>query len=245
MAQLKCPECGKTFDDTEQACPNCGCPVSLMATQESGRLSKSQNRMIALAMPIGIMALLIVLQDVFDLICTMFNFEMFDSKLGIVIQIIDYLFVLITFTLLLIWFLSLSKGSVKRSKTKKISVVAIVGISCFILYSIFLIWVRLTLYISNRGSLTLFNGWTIVNYFLNLIKYIMFGGAFCALSGLFKGNMKVYALLTGILFLLTGALGGIFPNGNRSLQWVFEGLSILRYITIALFFFGFSKTYKS
>lgn len=28
MTQLKCPECGKEFDDTKQACPDCGCPAS-------------------------------------------------------------------------------------------------------------------------------------------------------------------------------------------------------------------------
>lgn len=27
MTQLKCPECGKEFDDTKQACPDCGCPA--------------------------------------------------------------------------------------------------------------------------------------------------------------------------------------------------------------------------
>lgn len=28
MATIKCPECGKTFNDTKQACPNCGCPAN-------------------------------------------------------------------------------------------------------------------------------------------------------------------------------------------------------------------------
>jgi uncharacterized membrane protein YdbT with pleckstrin-like domain len=28
MRTLKCPECGKTFNETEKACPNCGCPSS-------------------------------------------------------------------------------------------------------------------------------------------------------------------------------------------------------------------------
>jgi len=27
MTILKCPECGKKFIDTDQACPNCGCPA--------------------------------------------------------------------------------------------------------------------------------------------------------------------------------------------------------------------------
>lgn len=27
MKELKCPECGKEFSNTEQACPNCGCPA--------------------------------------------------------------------------------------------------------------------------------------------------------------------------------------------------------------------------
>lgn len=27
MTLLKCPECGKKFIDTDQACPNCGCPA--------------------------------------------------------------------------------------------------------------------------------------------------------------------------------------------------------------------------
>lgn len=28
MSALKCPECGIIINDTEQACPNCGCPAS-------------------------------------------------------------------------------------------------------------------------------------------------------------------------------------------------------------------------
>lgn len=33
MSALKCPECGKTINNTEQAYPNCGYPTNQMSKQ--------------------------------------------------------------------------------------------------------------------------------------------------------------------------------------------------------------------
>ena len=44
MTQLKCPKCGKTFNDTEQVCPNCGCPAANQAEQVQQETNLSQDR---------------------------------------------------------------------------------------------------------------------------------------------------------------------------------------------------------
>ena len=35
MAMIKCTECGKEYSDKASACPNCGCPVSYSAKENT------------------------------------------------------------------------------------------------------------------------------------------------------------------------------------------------------------------
>lgn len=44
MAQLKCNECGKVFDDVQTACPNCGCPASeCQVMEDAGQVNEEQS----------------------------------------------------------------------------------------------------------------------------------------------------------------------------------------------------------
>lgn len=43
MTQLKCPECGKEFDDTKQACPDCGCPAKECSVVEPVKQAKEKE----------------------------------------------------------------------------------------------------------------------------------------------------------------------------------------------------------
>jgi hypothetical protein len=247
MAFIKCPECGKTFNDTEQACPNCGCPVSLMETQKSSMQSKTQNRMIALAIPIGILSLVIALTDAFDLIRHSL-FYPYNS----VITICSNVLVFVTFTLLLVWFLSLFRGSVKNSNMRKISFIAIVGIILFLVHD--LIAIAIELLVELEPNIWMY--YRMLALFLFGLKYAFFGSAFCALSKFFHGKLKTTSLLVGVgvllrwLFIFIGrwnVLGFIHINEHSLGIGYVIGMviSILSYMFLALFFFGFSKSYKS
>ena len=43
MTTLKCPECGKEFSNSEQACPNCGCPASNCSPAENNNIEVQQD----------------------------------------------------------------------------------------------------------------------------------------------------------------------------------------------------------
>jgi hypothetical protein len=87
-------------------------------------------------------------------------------------------------------------------------------------------------------------------YFSSIMKYLFFGCAFCALCTFFHNNLKIFSLVVGVVFLLKwifyiiiGTNGYIIPiEIFNNLIYVID---ILNYLFLALFFFGFNKTYKS
>lgn len=264
MALIKCPECGKQISDKAVTCPNCGYLVVLKETLESSKQSKSQRRMVSLATPIGILSILIVLYSVFTRSCWLIGIKM-TVNLGSTITFIGDLLYFFTFALLFVWFLSLHKGSAEKSKMKTISVAALVGIICYLLTIIIDDWVYLTINAKGWEQVVVSNKWWIVNWrlcesssfsyvdhkivllsycLLNLLKFILFGSAFCALSNYFKGNLRTIAIMVGSLFILRSLiLICFFPTGpNTILEWISWILGILSYIVTALFYFGFSKT---
>lgn len=273
MTQLKCPECGKEFDDTKQACPNCGCPVSLMEKLKYSQQSKIQSRMVAIAKPIGTLSLMTVFFIVFG---KLLSFIDMGKAMVIAIDLGKYLGIIVTFVLLLIWFLSLSKGSAKKSMMKVTSIIAIIGICCILLF--FFVDALASLTIDYRGQRVVGGGvsikgfptwiicWTICNcgmhYFagfsdfyydsINLLQFLLIGCSFCALSKYFQEKMRVYGILIGVGFLLRWLLFVIeivvfFVEGDAfayrtNIQVVID---VFCFISMALFFFGFSKIYKS
>ena len=266
MSELKCPECGKTFNDTEQACPNCGCPASLMKTQKSSKQSKSQRRMVALAIPIGVLSILMVLYIVFNRVRWLTGLKMTEN-LEATITIIGDMLGFIIFGLLFVWFLSLYKGSAEKSKIKIISVTALFGIVCYMLFTIIDAWVFLTINAKGWEQVVESNKWWIVNWrlcelssfsyvdhkvvlllfsLLDLLKFIFLGIAFCALNNYFKGNMRNIAIMVGSLFILRSLFGICFflTGPNMVLGWISWALGLLSYVLMALFYFGFSKTNK-
>lgn len=248
MTQLKCPECGKEFDDTKQACPNCGCPISLMATQDSSRLLNSQNRMITLAIPIGILLLAMALTDAFDLIRLIRHLVLdIPYPYNSVFTIGTHILTIITFVLLFVWFLSLFKGSVKNSKLRNISVIAIIGIFLYIATSMRVIGAGLIQQVVPS--------WYIIIIRCGFAAQCIFlGTAFCSLSEFFHRKLKILLLLIGIGFVLKwlipfiGSIWNVFGYNEHTINRGFvigEVISILSYLFLSWFFFGFSKTNKS
>lgn len=273
MTQLKCPECGKEITTQTDACPNCGCPVSLMEDLVSTKRSKIQSRMVALAKPIGILSLLVVVFFIFRRLLS--SIEM--GKVVVILNdICEYVGILAIYTLLLMWFMLLFKGSVKKSKMKTISIVAIIGICCFLLFCVIDDWMSLTIdfrgqYVGNvgftlKGLPERVIAWTICTcgmYFfsdfsdvfyvsINLIQYALIGGSFCAMSKYFQGKMRVYSILTGIgfllrwfLFVICVVVFFITRDAFALKEEIKIVIDLLCYISMALFFFEFSKTNKS
>ena len=227
MKEIKCPECGKTFNDTEQACPNCGCPASLVETPNSSGLSKTQNRMIALAIPIGTLSLVIALCDVFDLFKPLLGLNTSESANRIT-SIYETILVFITYTLLFVWFLSLYKGSVKNSKMRKISIIAMIGVFLFLIYGLI-----------DIGTYLLKLQRSYLIWFVFSLKYVFLGIAFCALSEFFHDKLRIISLVIGVGFLFSFCCIILTPYNLTRV------VIILSYLFLALFFFGFSKTYKS
>ncbi len=244
MELLKCPECGNEITASLKSCPNCGCPVSMMSSITNDNHSKWQKRMVSLAMPIGIMAILMVLDTVFGSLRSLMNIDMSNSQSAF-IGIMRDLLAIITYTFLFVWFLSLHKGSVTKSKMKNISLIALIGIGLYLLLGFFFLWIDLTLYINEKDSIYIFYGWNLVVYLNAMLKFILLGCAFCALNSFFNGKIKIYVLFTGVLFLLRGLLYGLVIGQLLGVsQMIFNILELLSYILMAKFFMKFNKTYK-
>lgn len=274
MTQLKCPECGKEFDSTKQACPNCGCPVGLMEEIKNGQQSRIQSRMVALAKSVGILSLVSVF--FIGIKKVLISITEISKLMEIAIDLGKYLGIILTFVLLMMWFLSLYKGSVKKSKMKAISIVAIIGICCIISFYVIDALASLTIDIRGQrvegGGVTLKGFpkwiicWKICNcglHFLsdfsdvfyvsiNLLQYALIGGSFCALSKYFHGKMCIFSVLTGVGFLLRWLLViiGVIAFSVHGEPFVYQtniqfGLDILCYISMSMFFFEFYKTNKS
>ncbi len=202
--------------------------------------------MISLAIPIGILSLMVALLDVFDLIKLSLGINITDSS-NRIITICSNILVFILFAMLFVWFLTMFKGSMKNYKLRRISIVAIIGILLFIVYG--LIWIGIDLQKLQVPS------WidSKITQLSFASKYFLYGGAFCALSRCFQDKMKTIALLVGIGFLLRWIINSLgssigigfvymSPNTYYTLIAV---LSLFCYLFQALFFFEFSKTNKS
>lgn len=203
--------------------------------------NNQQNRMISLAIPIGILSLVLALLDVFDLIKLWLEFNISDSS-NRIITICSNILTFILFIMLIVWFLSLFKGSLKNSKLRIISVIAILGILLFMAYGSVLIGTDL---LKLQGPSWLDNRVVQLGFAL---KFFLFGSAFCTLSKFFQDKMKTIALLAGTGFLLRWILGSlgwiigvdyISPNTYYILIVI---ASLFCYLFLAWFFFGFSNT---
>lgn len=240
MEILKCPECGNEITASMESCPNCGCPVSMMSSITNDNRSKWQKRMVSLAMPIAIMAIISALFWVFSFFKLSESMETL-SKIRFGGRL---LLVFILFSLMMVWFLSLYGGSAKKTNLRTISVVAIIGIILFLLYDL----IRIRIFLGCNLMKNQYPGWWnpfIINMVFSL-KYVLFGAAFCAIGKYFQGKMNTRAVLLGISFLFCGILSVVLLliiMKNSGIIWI--SINIFCYLLLALFFLGFSKTSKS
>ena len=138
----------------------------------------------------------------------------------------------------MMWFLGLYKCSVKRTKMRTISVVALIGI----VYCLINLVSGGCVFIGNYHEVLqelhkVLYDFTLISF--PMISILFVSGAFCAIGKYFHGNMKIYAILVGVGFIIRGIFSFIYIPQEISIS-----LSILCYLLLALFFFGFSKTNK-
>ena len=235
MALINCPKCGKEITTQAEACPNCGYPVNTTTSIISEKHSKSQKRMIALALPIGIMAILRVF---FEMFCF---FKLSGYTLWMVIKDGTLLTTLVLCSLLLTWFVSLFRGSVKKSKMRSISLAACIGIILFLINSLILIRVFVGTEPFWWYNIGLIRRKIQIPFFLN---WILFGGVFWAIAKSFHDNLHTYAILVASAFLFKWIIVTVSYIVNLP-PIIMLCISVLSYLFMALLFFGFSKTNKS
>lgn len=247
MTQLKCPECGKEFDDTKQVCPDCGCPINLMASVIYEKQSKLQLKMVSLALPIGILAILmatITIAETIMIKCRINGFSIngsFEKGFNLANDIVLPLLLLLA----LLWFVLLLKGSVKNTSMRSIAITAIIGSVGWLLASLL---VTTNTVLIREFSITI----AVTSVYISWISKILLSISFIAICVYFSKGMKAYSLMTGgaLLINVFVRIMEFFPNvfgseGNLALIYLDYCTTSLYYLSIALFFFGFNKTIKS
>ena len=229
----KCPECGNEFSDASNSCPNCGCPLEPIVQKGQQisnvtQLSPSQRKMIVLAKPIGILALIMVVIEVLGSI--LYNPE----EIGIYLKGYRLLYSIVFFVLCFLvemWFLQLLKGSGEKTSMKSIAIVTVIGFGFYFMASV-LNLIRAIRDLFDKDAFSLF---------ISGSEGSILGGlAFLIVSKYFIGKLKVFSILAGSLLLS----GRILSASNSPYQ-ITSFISILIFVSFALFFFVFNKTSQS
>jgi hypothetical protein len=229
----KCPKCGNEFSDATNSCPNCGCllePIVQKGQQIMNvkQLSSSQRKMIVLAKPIGILALIMVVIEMLGVV--LYNPE----EIGIYSKGYRLLYSIVFFMLVFLvemWFIQLLKGSGEKTSMKSISIIAVIGFGFYFMASV-LNLIRSIRDLFDKDACSLF---------ISGSEGSILGGlAFLIVSKYFSGKLKVFSILAGSLLLI----GRIISTCNSPYQ-ITNLMSILIFVSFALFFFVFNKTNQS
>lgn len=255
MTTKKCPKCGYETTSSSELCPNCGYQLDTAASNMQNNIKQRtflQKRMISLAIPIGIVAMVLA---VIGLVNNNYDIAKSFPQWVSMAYGLSNIIVIIYLVVMLIWFGYLAKGCSKNKAMKSISLIAIIGIVVWLLGLSINSILSYNIFLKGIIKAGLHNGLNITNICI-LLGMFLLGITYIAISKYFNNRIKVYSLLTGgalVLYIVVYVAVAYVATiiFGLSPEYLNIGLKLISYILIlyylfnALFFFGFSKTNKS